>query len=66
MHIYGCQKIWAIPIPKFRPFIYFLFLKKEGGSYHISRGAEKGGGGLFGTHIRIIPYIGYPRPSARF
>ena len=58
MHIHGCQKIWTIPIPKFRPFVYFLFLKKRGVD-HISGGAEKGGG-LFGTSIRTMSYIGYP------
>ena len=55
---------------KVGPFIYqsrkigsvIYFLSKKGAN-HIPGSAEKGvgGGGLFGTHIRTMPYIGsYP------
>ena len=55
MHIHGYQKIWAIPIPKFRPFVYFLFLKR---GFIIYLGAlKRGGGRLFGTQIRTMSYM---------
>ena len=60
VHIPGCQKHGAFHIGtrKIGPFIYFL-LKKGGQSYTWQCRKR----GLFGTHIRTMPYIGsYPPP----
>ena len=62
VHIPGCQKKWG-PHRESRktgPFIYFL-LKKGNQSYTWQCWKR----GLFGTHVRNMPYIGsYPRPRA--
>ena len=50
VHIHGCQKIVTIPIPKVRPFIYFLY-KQRGGIIYL--GVLKKG---------AMSYIGYPPP----
>ena len=57
--VHGCQKIWAIQMPKIRKsgHSYTFFVKR--GVYQIPGGAEKG---LYGTHIRTMSYIGGTPP----
>ena len=60
VHIPGCQKKWSLSHrnPEKSGHSYTFCWKK--GANHIPGNAKKGG--LFGTHIRTMPYIGSYRP----
>ena len=64
VHIPGCQKMrpFTQKSRKLGSFIYFL-LKKGGQSYTWQSCKRRGWGrrAAFGTHIRIMPYIGSNR-----
>ena len=61
MHIPGCQKKWGLSYTNQEKMGQSNTFCRKKGANHIPGSAEKG---LFGTHIRTIPYIeSYPLPQ---